>query len=89
MSCCQLSVKLFDFRGDFIRRFLEHAEITNALQLEPKLWALSEKFSQAKGHFRRDGAASHYNLIDRARADTNGSRQSILRNAHRLEVVFE
>jgi len=45
LSRRQLLVVVFDARGDFVRLFFKHAEITSALHVEPELWALPEKLA--------------------------------------------
>ena len=69
--------------------FLELAEIASGLDIEPELCALFEEFHEFEGHFGRDAAATEHDFVDAARADAEGSREGVLRNAHWNEIVFK
>jgi len=85
----QFRVVLADSSGDLLFFFAELPKNTGGLDVEPEPCALFEKFAEFQGHLGHDAAAAENDFVDASRADAEGSREGILRNAHGNEIVLK
>jgi hypothetical protein len=67
----------------------ERAEIALYLKPVPEAVGLPEEGTEADGHRGGDDTLAKHDLVDRARGNPDGAGHRILREPHRLEVLFE